>query len=200
MRKPQNDQNRTRVNERIRVPKVRVVDETGQQIGVMNTRAAQDYAAKRGLDLVEVAPEARPPVCRVLNYSKYKYEQERKAKLAKKNRTKIEISEIKLSVKIAGHDLETKANNARRLLDKGNHVKLTLRLKGRENSHPDLAFDILDRIAEMLADDAKIEQESTMSGSVVSMLVVPSAKKRPVETVDEVAEDVVEPSDDTSSS
>jgi translation initiation factor IF-3 len=164
----------TRVNDRIRVPEVRLIDETGAQIGVMKTDAALRYAQDRDLDLVEVAPEAKPPVCRVLDYSKYKYEQAQKAKAAKKHQQQITIREIKFRPKIAEHDYATKKGHIERFLKHKDKVKVTIMFRGREVTHPDRGVMILDRLAEELAELATIEQRPNLEGRNMTMLLGPS--------------------------
>ena len=132
---PERDE--TRINERIRVPQVRLVGEDGNQIGVVDTQQALRYAQERDLDLVEVAPEARPPVCRVLDYSKYKYEQEQKAKAARRHQKQVNVREIKLRPKIATNDYETKKNHVVRFLKGDDRVKVTIMFRGREQTHPE---------------------------------------------------------------
>src|SRR3977135_4735260 len=134
-RPPERDD--TRINERIRVPEVRLIGEDGQQVGVLKIDDALRYAQERDLDLVEVAPEAKPPVCRVLDYSKYKYEQEQKAKAARRHQKQIHVREIKLRPKIASNDYETKKGHVRRFLDADNKVKVTIMFRGREMAHPE---------------------------------------------------------------
>jgi translation initiation factor IF-3 len=164
----------TRVNDRIRVPEVRLIDETGAQLGVMKTDEALRYAQDRDLDLVEVAPEAKPPVCRVLDYSKYKYEQAQKAKAAKKHQQQITIREIKFRPKIAEHDYATKKGHIERFLKHKDKVKVTIMFRGREVTHPDRGVMILDRLAEELAELATIEQRPNLEGRNMTMLLGPS--------------------------
>jgi len=164
----------TRVNDRIRVPEVRLIDETGAQIGVMKTDEALRYAQDRDLDLVEVAPEARPPVCRVLDYSKYKYEQAQKQKAARKHQQQITIREIKFRPKIAEHDYSTKKGHIERFLKHKDKVKVTIMFRGREVTHPDRGVAILDRLAEELAELAIIEQRPNLEGRNMTMLLGPS--------------------------
>src|SRR3712207_4066047 len=132
---PERDQ--TRINERIRVPQIRLVDENGQQLGIMRTDEALRYAQDRDLDLVEVAPDAKPPVCRVLDYSKYKYEQIQKQKAARKHQQQINVREIKLRPKIAQHDYDTKKGHVVRFLNARDKVKVTIMFRGREMAHPE---------------------------------------------------------------
>jgi translation initiation factor IF-3 len=164
----------TRINERIRVPEVRVIGEDGQQVGVMRTDEALRYAQERDLDLVEVAPEARPPVCRVLDYSKYKYEQAQKQKAARKHQTQITIREIKFRPKIAEQDYATKKRHVERFLRHKDKVKITIMFRGREVTHPERGQMILDRLAEELDELAVIEQRPNLDGRNMTMLLGPS--------------------------
>jgi translation initiation factor IF-3 len=164
----------TRINERIRVPEVRVIGDDGQQVGVMRTDEALRYAQERDLDLVEVAPEARPPVCRVLDYSKYKYEQAQKQKKARKHKQQITIREIKFRPKIADQDYETKKRHVERFLRHKDKVKITIMFRGREVTHPERGQMILDRLAEELTELAIIEQRPNLDGRNMTMLLGPS--------------------------
>jgi translation initiation factor IF-3 len=164
----------TRINERIRVPEVRVIGEDGKQIGVMRTDEALRYAQDRDLDLVEVAPEARPPVTRVLDYSKYKYEQAQKQKAARKHQTQITIREIKFRPKIAEQDYATKKRHVERFLRHKDKVKITIMFRGREVTHPERGTMILDRLAEELGELAVVEQRPNLDGRNMTMLLGPS--------------------------
>ena len=164
----------TRINERIRVPEVRLIDENGQQQGVISRDEALDYARQRDLDLVEVAPDARPPVCRVLDYSKYKYEQEQKQKAARKHQQNITVREIKFRPKIAEHDYDTKKNHVERFLKHRDKVKVTIMFRGREVTHPERGEMILNRLAEELGDLAVIEQRPTQDGRNMTMMLAPA--------------------------
>ncbi|WP_445150949.1 translation initiation factor IF-3 [Baekduia sp. Peel2402] len=164
----------TRVNERIRVPEVRVIGDDGQQIGVMKTDQALRMAQERDLDLVEVAPEARPPVCRILDYSKYKYEQAQKVKQARKHQQQIVIREIKFRPKIAQHDYDTKKGHVERFLRHKDKVKITIMFRGREVTHPERGRMILDRLAEELQELAIIEQRPNLDGRNMTMMLGPS--------------------------
>ena len=164
----------TRINERIRVPQVRLIDETGQQVGVMETQQALRYAQERELDLVEVAPEARPPVCRVLDYSKYKYEQAQKAKQARKHQTQITVREIKFRPKIAQADYDTKKRHVERFLRHKDKVKITIMFRGREVTHPERGERLLKRLAEELEELAVVEQRPLAEGRNMTMLLGPS--------------------------
>lgn len=171
-RPPERDS--TRVNERIRVPEVRLIDEHGNQVGVMRTPEALRYAQDKDLDLVEVAPEARPPVCRVLDYSKYKYEQAQKVKQARKHQQQITIREIKFRPKIAENDYNTKKGHVERFLRHKDKVKITIMFRGREVTHPERGVMILDRLAEELSELAVIEQRPIQDGRNMTMMLGPS--------------------------
>jgi translation initiation factor IF-3 len=164
----------TRVNERIRVPEVRLIDDEGNQVGVLKTPDALRFAQERDLDLVEVAPEARPPVCRVLDYSKYKYEQAQKLKQARKHQQQIVIREIKFRPKIAQHDYDTKKGHVERFLRHKDKVKITIMFRGREVTHPERGTMILDRLAEELAELSVVEQRPTQDGRNMTMMLGPS--------------------------
>jgi translation initiation factor IF-3 len=164
----------TRVNERIRVPEVRLIGEDGQQVGVLKIDAALRYAQERDLDLVEVAPDARPPVCRVLDYSKYKYEQAQKLKAARRHQQQITVREIKFRPKIAQHDYDTKKGHVERFLRHRDKVKITIMFRGREVTHPERGVAILDRLAEELSELAIVEQRPTQDGRNMTMMLGPS--------------------------
>jgi translation initiation factor IF-3 len=164
----------TRINERIRVPEVRLIDETGAQVGIMKTQEALRQAQARDLDLVEVAPEAKPPVCRILDYSKYKYEQNQKQKAARKHQTQINVREIKFRPKIAQHDYDTKKGHVERFLKSRDKVKVTIMFRGREMAHPERGEMILNRLAEDLGELAVIEQRPQQDGRNMTMLLAPS--------------------------
>jgi translation initiation factor IF-3 len=163
----------TRINERIRVPEVRLIGDDGKQIGVVKTSEALAYAQERDLDLVEVAPEAKPPVCRVLDYSKYKYEQEQKQKAARKHQQQITVREIKFRPKIAQHDYDTKKGHIERFLRDQSKVKVTIMFRGREMAHPERGQMILERLAEELADLAVVEQRPIQDGRNMTMMLGP---------------------------
>jgi translation initiation factor IF-3 len=164
----------TRINERIRVPEVRLIDDQGNQVGVLKTPDALSFAQERDLDLVEVAPEARPPVCRVLDYSKYKYEQAQKVKQARKHQQQITIREIKFRPKIAQHDYDTKKGHVERFLRHRDKVKVTIMFRGREVTHPERGTVILDRLAEELEELGVVEQRPMQEGRNMTMMLAPS--------------------------
>ena len=187
-RPPERDE--TRINERIRVPQVRLVGEDGNQIGIVDTPQALRYAQERDLDLVEVAPEARPPVCRVLDYSKYKYEQEQKAKAARRHQKQVNVREIKLRPKIAENDYATKKGHVERFLKHQDKVKVTIMFRGREVTHPERGVALLDRLAEELAELATVEQRPNLDGRNMTMVLGPSKAvvAGEIEQLDEHAE------------
>jgi translation initiation factor IF-3 len=181
-RPPERDE--TRINDRIRVPQVRLIGEDGNQVGVIPTEQALSYAQERDLDLVEVAAEARPPVCRVLDYSKYKYEQEQKAKQARRHQKQVNVREIKLRPKIADNDYETKRNHVVRFLNGDDRVKVTIMFRGREQTHPERGERLLMRLAEDVAEIGTIEQRPQQDGRNMTMLLSPTKKQTADESPD----------------
>src|ERR671932_382948 len=163
----------TRINECIRVPNVRLIDETGKQVGIMRTQEALRYAQERELDLVEVAADAKPPVCRVLDYSKYKYEQTQKQKAARKHQQQINVREIKFRPKIAQHDYDTKKGHVERFLKGRDKVKVTIMFRGREMAHPERGEMILNRLADDLGELAVVEQRPQQDGRNMTMMLGP---------------------------
>jgi translation initiation factor IF-3 len=163
----------TRINERIRVPEVRLIDGEGAQVGIVKIEDALARAQEADLDLVEVAPEAKPPVCRLLDYSKYKYEQEQKAKAARKHQQQVNVREIKLRPKIADHDYETKKGHVERFLRNRDKVKVTIMFRGREQAHPERGRALLQRLFGDLEGLATIESEPLQEGRNMSMLLAP---------------------------
>ena len=170
-RLPERDQ--TRTNERIRVAEVRLIGEDGEQVGVLKIDEALQYAQERELDLVEVAADSRPPVCRVLDYSKYKYEQEQKAKAAKRHQKQINLREIKLRPKIATNDYETKKGHVERFLRGQDKVKVTIMFRGRETTHPERGEQLLMRLAEDVAELGAVEQRPIQDGRNMTMVLGP---------------------------
>ncbi len=163
------------INEQIRDREVRLVGPDGEQIGVVSSREAQKIADDAGLDLVKIAPNAKPPVCKVIDYGKYRYELARKEKDAKKKQKTVELKEIRLSPNIDTNDLNTKMNAARKFLSKGNKVKVTLRFRGREMAHMNSSKHILDDIAESLSDIAVVEKAPKVEGRSIGLVL---AEKR----------------------
>ncbi len=164
-----------RVNERIRAQEVRLVGEKGEQLGVMPLSQAREIARKYNLDLVEVAPTAVPPVCRLLDYGKYKYEQAKKEQEARKKQKVSLLREIRLRPKIGNHDFEAKARIARKLLADGAKVKVTIMFRGREITHPELGRKLLQRMIESLQDVASLERQPAMEGRRMDIILAPAA-------------------------
>ncbi len=166
-----------RINEMIRVREVRLVDEKGEQRGIMPTAEALDIARSTGVDLVEVSPNASPPVCRLLNYGKYKFEQEKRLREAKKKQKQVKLKEIRMQPKIEEHDLGFKTKHIKEFLEEGSRVKVTVRFRGRELAHLELGRQVLDRILEMLGDSFIVEKRPQMEGRMMSMFISPKTKK-----------------------
>lgn len=165
-----------RINDDIRVREVRVIDENGQQLGIMATRDAVRIAEEHHLDLVEISPQARPPVCKILDYGKYRYEQQKWEKEARKKQKVFEIKEVKLRPGIEDHDFDVKFKNAVRFLADGNKVKVTIMFRGREMSHPELGEVLLDKMAAQLGDTAVVEKKPKIEGRNMTMVVAPKQK------------------------
>ena len=159
------------INEQIRDREVRLIGADGEQLGIVSSREAQKIADEAGLDLVKIAPNAKPPVCKVIDYGKYRYELARKEKDAKKKQKIVELKEIRLSPNIDTNDLNTKMNAARKFLSKGNKVKITLRFRGREMAHVQSSKVILDEFASRLSDIATVEKAPKMEGRSMSMFL-----------------------------
>ena len=159
------------INEQIRDKEVRVIGENGDQLGIMPVREAMRLAQEAELDLVKIAPKAQPPVCKIIDYGKYRYELARKEKEARKKQKIVEVKEVRLSPNIDTNDLNTKVNNAKKFISKGNKVKVTLRFRGREMAHVQQSKHILDDFAELLSDVAAIEKPAKMEGRSMSMVL-----------------------------
>jgi translation initiation factor IF-3 len=173
---PQRPVNRdtTRINENIRVPKVRLIDADGAQLGIKSTDEARDYAYGKNLDLVEVAAQADPPVAKIMDYGKYKYEQEQKAKQARKHQSQIHVKEIKLRPKIGVHDYNTKKGHVERFLNQRAKVKVTIMFRGRETTHPERGRDLLLRLAEDVKELGAIESQPLLDGRNMVMVLAPT--------------------------
>jgi translation initiation factor IF-3 len=169
----QDNTKRVRVNRQIRISPLRVIAADGSQMGILDLDAALAAAQEQGLDLVEVAPMARPPVVRIMDYGKFKFEQAKMARQAKKKQHVIHLKEVKYRPGIEEHDFETKTRHARRFLGEGNKVKVTLMFRGRQIAHPELGKAVVDRVAADLADVAKIESEPKMEGKSMTMILTP---------------------------
>jgi len=174
----QKDKNETLVNEAIRFKEVRLIDVDGEQIGIMPVKDAQRIAREKDLDLVCVAPMAKPPVCRIMNYSKFRYEQQRHEREAKKNQKIIEVKEVRLTPTIDKHDFETKLRNARKFLEKGNKVLVTVRFRGRMITFTDQGQNVLNDFAASLSDIAKVESESKLENRQLSLTLAPIDNKK----------------------
>jgi translation initiation factor IF-3 len=164
---------RVRVNRQIRISPLRVIGPDGAQLGIMELEAAFSLADQHGLDLVEVAATARPPVVRIMDYGKFKFEQAKQARLAKKRQHVIELKEVKYRPGIDDHDFDTKTRHARRFLEEKNKVKVTMMFRGRQIAHPELGQAVLDRVASELADVAKIESAGRLEGKSMTMILAP---------------------------
>ena len=164
---------RVRVNRQIRISPIRVIGADGSQLGIMDVESALGIAQEAGLDLVEVAPMARPPVARIMDYGKFKFEQAKMARQAKKKQHVILLKEVKFRPGIDEHDFDTKTRHARRFLEEGNKVKVTLMFRGRQIAHPELGKQVVDRVAQLLADIAKIESDARLEGKAMTMILTP---------------------------
>ena len=166
-----------RINEEIRAREVRVITADGEQLGVMSGRAAQQLAVERHLDLVEIAPTAKPPVCKIMDYGKFRYEQQKREKEARKKQKTFDIKEVKLRPGIEDHDFNVKYKNAVRFLEDGDKVKVTIMFRGRELSHPELGEVLLNRMAQQLTDIAVVERVPKLEGKNMIMIVAPKPAK-----------------------
>lgn len=165
-----------RINKRIRAKKVLCIAENGDQLGVISLIQARKKASEKNLDLVEVAPNANPPVCRIMDYGKYKYKQAKKKKNSTKKSSKTKVKEIKFHVNVGEHDYQRKLRNACKFIDKGHRVKGSLFFRGRENAHRELGFDVMNRFCEELKDFGDVEQKPKLVGRRIFCMVVPQKK------------------------
>jgi len=166
-----------RINESIRVKEVRLVDHEGVQRGVVPTSEALAIAKESGLDLVEVAPQANPPACKILNYGKYKFDLEKRKREAKKNQKIVKLKEVRMQPKIEKHDLDFKTKHVKEFLEEGNKVKVTVRFRGRELAHTELGKVVLDKLLDLLDDCYVLDKRAAMEGRTMSMILSPKAKK-----------------------
>ena len=166
-----------RINEEIRAREVRVTAENGEQLGIMSSRAALELAAERNLDLVEISPNAKPPVCRILDYGKHRYEQQKRQKEVRKKQKVVDVKEVKLRPGIEEHDFNVKLKNAVRFLTAGDKVKVTIMFRGRELSHPELGQALLDKMADRITELAIIERKAKLEGRNMIMIVAPKNTK-----------------------
>lgn len=165
------------INEEIRDKEIRVISDDGEQLGIMSAAEALKIAESRNLDLVKIAPMAKPPVCKVMDYGKFRFEKAKKEKEAKKNQKTIEIKEIRLSLNIDAHDFDTKINHAKKFIAAGNKVKVSIRFRGREMAHPELGLVIMNRCAEACAECAAVEKPAKLEGRQMLMFLAPKSGK-----------------------
>ena len=165
------------INEQIRDKELRVIDSDGSQLGIMSLRQAMEIAEQKNLDLVKIAPQANPPVCKIIDYGKFRFEQAKREKEARKNQRVVEIKEVRLSLNIDTHDFETKKNHALRFISEGNKVKASIRFRGREMGHPELGLEIMRRFADAMSEVANVEQPAKLEGRTMLMFLAPKPAK-----------------------
>ena len=173
----QNNNKGQRINENIRVREVRLIDDEGNQMGIVPTQEALKLAKEKDLDLVEVSPNANPPVCKILDYGKYRFEQEKKLRDSKKNQKVLKLKEIRMQPKIGSGDLDTKAKHIQEFLDEGDKVKVTIRFRGRELAHTELGYDVLNEVLKRLTSAYNIDKPAAMDGRNMSMTISAKAAK-----------------------
>ncbi len=165
------------INEQIRDKELRVIDSDGNQLGIMSLRQALEIAEQKNLDLVKIAPQANPPVCKIIDYGKFRFEQAKREKEARKNQRVVEIKEVRLSLNIDTHDFETKKNHAVRFISEGNKVKASIRFRGREMGHPELGLEIMSRFADAMSEVANVEKPAKLEGRTMLMFLAPKPAK-----------------------
>ncbi len=170
---PEREPTGPRINEAIRAREVRLIDENGQNLGVVSRFDALERATAAGLDLVEVSPDANPPVCKILDYGKFKYQEQKKAAEARKHQKTVEVKEIKMRPSIDDHDYDVKMRSIKRFFDEGDKVKITLRFRGREMAHQEIGYDLLQRVKADLGELAKVEAEPRLEGRQMVMVLAP---------------------------
>jgi translation initiation factor IF-3 len=168
---------RVRINEQIRISPIRLIDAEGGQVGIVSLDDARSRALESGLDLVEVAPDARPPVCRLMDYGKFKYEEARRAREARKKQHTMQVKEVKYRPGIEEHDYEFKTRHVRRFLEEGDKVKVTMMFRGRQLSHPEIGLDVLERVLGDVEDVGKIESQPVREGRTMTMVIAPVNSK-----------------------
>ncbi len=161
------------INEEIRDKEVRLIDENGQQLGVVSSREALSMAVEKNLDLVKIAPQSKPPVCKIMNYGKYRFDQIKREKEAKKKQKTMEVKEVRLSPNIDDHDLNTKLKNAAKFLEKGDKVKVSVRFRGREMTHTDIGREVLNQFAQGISEVGSVEKAPKMEGRSMVMFLMP---------------------------
>lgn len=169
-----NRKERTEMNEMIRDRELRVIDADGSQLGIMSSRDALQLAQEKKLDLVKISPQANPPVCKIMDYGKHKYEQQKREKEARKKQKNVTLKEVRLSLKIEKHDLETKAKNAIKFLENGDKVKVSVRFRGRELGHTQFGYEVIDRFVEVIGDHGSLEKKPAMEGRSMVAFIVPN--------------------------
>ncbi|MFM7860037.1 MAG: translation initiation factor IF-3, partial [Candidatus Nanopelagicaceae bacterium] len=179
-----------RINDRIRVAQIRLINYDGEQVGVVDTESALRMADEIGLDLVEIAPDANPPVCKIMDFGKYKYEMAQKAREQRQNQTHIVVKEIRLRPKIETHDYETKRNQVLKFIGSGDKVKVTIQFRGREQSRPELGYNLLQRLAEDVAEVANIEFAPKQEGRNMTMVLGPNKAKSASKATKATAKDI----------
>lgn len=165
------------INEEIRGKELRVIDSDGAQLGILTAQQALALAEEKDLDLVMISPQAKPPVCKIMDYGKYRFEQARREKEKRKNQKVVDIKEVRLSLNIDTHDFNTKLNHALKFLDKGDKVKVSIRFRGREMGHPELGTEIMKRFADACVDAAVIEKQPKLEGRSMLMFLAPKPTK-----------------------
>lgn len=165
------------INEQIRDKEVRLIGENGEQLGIMSAKDAYKMARDAELDLVKIAPTAKPPVCKIIDYGKFRFEQAKREKEARKNQRVVEIKEVRLSLNIDTHDFETKKNHALRFISEGNKVKASIRFRGREMGHPELGLEIMRRFADAMSEVANVEKPAKLEGRTMLMFLAPKPAK-----------------------
>jgi translation initiation factor IF-3 len=188
------------VNERIRVREVRLIGDDGEQKGIVPTSEAMEMAREAGHDLVEVAPQAKPPVCRIMDYGKYKFDQEKKERENKKKQKQTQLKEIRMQPKIEPHDLQFKSKHIREFLEQGHKVKVTVRFRGREMAHTERGRVVLNNILDLLEDSYSVDRNPAMEGRFMSMILSPNIKKKSSEGKKGTGQDAAESSETTQSS
>lgn len=165
------------INDEIRDKELRIIDTDGSQLGIMSANDALDKAAEKNLDLVKISPMAKPPVCKIMDYGKYRFEQAKREKEAKKNQHIVDIKEIRLSLNIDTHDFNTKQGHAKRFIGEGDKVKVSIRFRGREMGHPELGYEIMRKFADSCAEFANVEKAAKLEGRNMLMFLAPKPKK-----------------------
>jgi len=164
------------VNEQIKAAQIRLIGSDGSQLGILKTRDALNMAYEKNLDLVEISPQGNPPVCKIMDYGKFKFEKDKKDKESRKKQTTVELKEIKFSCRIGQHDLETKLGHAYKFLSAGNKVKMTIMFSGREMNHTDLGYKLMEQIAESCSEYGSVEKKPSLDGRFMTMFIAPKAK------------------------